>query len=233
MSLSGTYDFTMDVGSIIDFAIDLAGGRPALGIDPVRARQAINLLQIDWANRGINLWTLEQITVTAVSGTGTYTLDSRIIDVIDATRSVSATSSGTTLNMERISQRDYMQIAQKELVGVPSQWYTQRNQGSCDLVVWQKPDSQTDSFKLLTFRFIQDVNKSPQDVDIPKRFLPAIIYGLAYYMLMFRTSINREDSAALQLKMVTIKTEYDRLLMEAQGEDRERASFRTYPRFSR
>jgi len=233
MSTSGVYDFNLTVNSIIDIAIDLAGGRPALGNDPVRARQAINLMQIDWSNRGINLWTLEQITVTAVSGVGTYTLDPRIIDVISSQRRVTPPLSATTLNMERIAQRDYMQIAQKDLVGVPSQYYTQRNVGAVDLVVWEKPDSYTESFELLTFRYIQDVNASPQNADIPKRFLPAMVFGLAYYLSMMRIPTNREDTAALAYLQGELKKNYDNFLDNAQGEDRERASFRTYPRFAR
>ena len=84
MATSGTFTFNLDLGDIIEEAYERCGIELRSGFDYRTARRSLNLLMLDWQNRGLNLWTVKGTTETLVAGTGSYTLNGKILDVVEA-----------------------------------------------------------------------------------------------------------------------------------------------------
>ena len=125
MALSGTNAFNLDVDEVIQEAFERCGLHARSGYDLKSARRSLNLLLAEWANRGINLWTVELRTQTLTASTTSYTLDSDLIDILEA---VVYKASDTTTDMEvdRISRAEYLNISKKSTEAVPTQYYLLR-----------------------------------------------------------------------------------------------------------
>ena len=100
MTTSGSRDFNMDVGEIIEEAYERCGLEVRTGYDARTARRSLNLMFADWANRGANLWTVKQGAVTVTQGQATITLDASVVDVLE----VVLRRDGTDYEIERISR---------------------------------------------------------------------------------------------------------------------------------
>ena len=181
MALSGTVAFKPDVEEIIAEAFERCGIDPQTqtGDRAVSARRSLNLLFSEWANRGINYWTLEQKTLTLVKGQTTpYTLDLGTIDILDA---VVRDSSGTDTSdqiINRVSISDYNQLPNKTSSGKPSQYMLDK-QITPILYIWQIPDRTTYSLVYWAITQLQDITASDQNADIPYRWNECICAGLA------------------------------------------------------
>lgn len=232
MTTSGTAVFNLDVSDIIEEAFERCGAELRTGYDLRTARRSMNLLTIEWANRGINLWTIEEGTIPLVAGTASYNLP---VDTIDLIEQVIRTGSGATqndINISRISVSTYASIPNKTASGRPIQIYVDRQSGATDPVsgiqyptatVWPVPEDGS-SYNLIYWRMrrIQDAGNGSDTQDIPFRLLPCLVSGLAYYLsLKLPEAMNRID----MLKMA-----YEEQWMYASGEDREKAAVRFVPR---
>jgi len=181
MALSGTVSFKPDVEEIIAEAFERCGIDPQTqtGDRAVSARRSLNLLFSEWANRGINYWTLEQKTLTLVKDQTTpYTLDLGTIDILDA---VVRDSSGTDTSdqiINRVSISDYNQLPNKTSSGKPSQYMLDK-QITPILYIWQIPDRTTYSLVYWAITQLQDITASDQNADIPYRWNECICAGLA------------------------------------------------------
>jgi hypothetical protein len=184
MTTSGTTSFDLDLSEIIEEAFERCGAELRSGYDFRTARRSLNLLFQDWANRGVNLWTLEQGTVALTPGTATYSLP---VDTVDLLDHVIRTGSGTTqadITISRISSSTYASIPTKTATGRPIQVWVKRLE-SPEITVWPTPDSsQTYTFVYWRLRRIQDAGSGTNTMDVPFRFLPALVCGLAYYLSM-------------------------------------------------
>jgi len=136
MALSGTNAFDLDVDDVIQEAFERCGLHARSGYDLKSARRSLNLLLAEWANRGINLWTVELRTQTLTASTTSYTLDSDLIDILEA---VVYKASDTTTDMEvdRISRAEYLNISKKSTEAVPTQYYLLRGQSTPTLYLIQ------------------------------------------------------------------------------------------------
>ena len=219
MTVSGTIAFGLDVDSIIRDALEKIGGEPTLGEDSRSARRSLNLLLIDWQNRGIPLWKRDEQSFTVSASSGTYALTSGTIDVLDAV----CRRSNTDLQMTRITPEEYLNIPRKTQSSRPTQYYIDRQRETTSLVLWPLPDNSTDEIHYWRFSKIYDVNSPTEDADVPFRFLPALIAGLAYMMSIKRTGIPLERIAIL-------KQDYMESLQVAMEEDRDRASLFITPK---
>lgn len=218
MALSGSYNFQLDVGEIIEEAFELAGmGESYTGNDFRTARRSLNLILTDWTNRGINLWTLDLVTQSLVVGQNSYTLTSYRIDILDAAY---RDSNGSDTSLDRISLQTYLKSrTNKTTSGSPSEYTLERNSnGGHTLYVYPAP-STTDSIVYWAISYPQDVSTTggSQTVDVPRRFLPALTKGLAYEL-----ACKNKETAPDRLAM--LKSEYETSLMRAMEEDRERTS---------
>ncbi len=220
MAVSGTYNFNLDIDEVIQEATEMIGGESTLGHEPASARRSINLMLKDWQNRGIMLWTTSTSSFTVAASTASYSLDSSTIDALEVVYS----KDNTDTQLERITSEEYLLIPNKTQTGRPSQYSIRRERDNSVLRLWPLPDNSSDSVKLEIFRELQDINKSAtQNADIPKRFLPCLTMGLAYYMSMKRPLVAPD-------RIQMLKANYEELLMRAMEEDRQRASMHIVPK---
>ena len=220
MAVSGTYDFNLDIDEVIQEATEMIGGEDTLGHEPASARRSINLMLKDWQNRGVLLWSTSVSNVTVSSSVANYSLSSSTVDALE----VVLNRDDTDIQLERITPEEYLLIPNKTQTGRPNQYSIRRKRDGVVLSLWPLPDNSTDILKMEVISELQDVNKSAiQNADVPKRFLPCLTCGLAYYMAMKRPLVSENRIAML-------KTNYEELLMRAMQEDRERASMYVVPR---
>ena len=185
MATSGTATFNMDFTEIAEEAWERAGREMRSGYDLRTARRSMNLLTIEWQNRGINMWTIDEGTVNLVEGTATYALPA---DTIDLLEHVIRTNSGNVstqsdLNISRISVSTYASIPNKLSKGRPIQIYIDRGQANPSATVWPVPDkSDTYVLKYYRMRRIEDAGTGVNTADVNFRFLPCLVAGLAYYI---------------------------------------------------
>lgn len=210
MATSGTASVNFDVMDIIEEAYERAGLDARTAYDIRTARRSLNLLAMEWANRGLNLWTVQKATVALVAGTTDYTLPDDTIDVIE----MIVSSGGTDYHINRISVSDYANIPNKTMTGRPLQAYVTRTVPAT-MTVWPVPDT---GYTLTYWRLrrMQDITAGGQTVDLPFRFLPAMIAGLAFQIAMKRPE-------ALQ-RAPGLAAYYEQQFQLAADEDRDRSS---------
>lgn len=228
-----TTAFNLDLNELIEESFERCGHELRSGYDFRTARRSLNLLTIEWASRGINLWTIEQGSITLTPGTITYDLP---VDTIDLLEHVIRTGSNTNqqdISISRISVSTYSSIPNKNATGRPIQVWVQRRTGANDstgtpvppqIHVWPAPDnSQTYTFVYWRMRRMQDAGDGLNGQDIPFRFLPCMVAGLAYYLSMKLPGV--DPQRRLELKM-----DYEQQWDLASSEDREKAPVRFVPR---
>jgi hypothetical protein len=186
----------------------------------------MNLLTIEWANRGINMWTIDEGTIPLVQGTATYNLPA---DTIDLLEHVVRTGSGTNqqdLSVSRISVSTYATIPTKTTQGRPIQVFIERLRDNPTITVWPVPN-QSDYYTLVYYRLrrIEDAGTGVQTADMNFRFLPCLVAGLAYYIAM--------KVPELAERVPMLKLAFDEQFDLAAAEDREKAPIRFVPRMYR
>lgn len=214
MTTSGSRDFNLDVAEIIEEAYERCGLEVRTGYDAKTARRSLNLMFADWANRGLNLWTVAQGTTNLVQGTSTYTLGADVVDILEMV----LRRSGTDYEVERISRGEYLNFPNKTDQGRPSQFYLDR-QIQPVITLWQTPENSTDVLVYYYVQRIQDADTLVNTTDLPFRFLPCMVAGLAYYLAMKRAP------ERLQI----LKAVYEEEFQRAAEEDEDRVSLKLQP----
>ena len=225
MATSGTQAFNLDLSEIVEEAFERCGAELRTGYDLRTARRSLNLLFADWANRGINMWTIEQGSITLVPGTATYDLPIYTVDLMEHVIRTGSGNASTQadLNITRISVSTYATIPNKLNQARPIQVYIDRISPTPTITVWPVPDNvQTYTFVYWRLRRIQDAGSGVNTMDVPFRFLPCMIAGLAAY-LSLKVPGGLERNQMLQ-------AQYDAAWELAAGEDREKAAVRFVPR---
>jgi len=187
----------------------------------------MNLLTIEWQNRGINLWTIDSGTVSLTTGTSQYTLPADTIDLLE--QAIRTDSGNTTkqsdINISRISVSTFSSIPNKLTRGRPVQVWIERLTDAPKINVWPVPDSNDYTFVYWRMRRVEDAGSGIETADMNFRFLPCLVAGLAYNIAM------KTPDLAPRLDM--LKAEYEAQFALASGEDREKSSARFVPRISR
>jgi hypothetical protein len=224
MTTSGTATFNLDVAELVEEAFERCGQELRTGYDLRTARRSLNLLTIELANRGINLWTIEQGSVVLVTGQSTYDIPADTIDLLDHVVRTGSGQNQTDINISRIAEPTYSTIPNKNATGRPIQVWIQRLRDNPKITVWPTPDpSQQYTFVYWRLRRIQDAGSGgTKTMDIPFRFLNCMVAGLAYYLSM---KLAVDPSRRAELKM-----DYEQQLQMAMDEDREKAPIRFVPR---
>jgi hypothetical protein len=181
MTTSGSRDFNLDVAEAIEEAYERIGLEMRTGYDAKTARRSMNLMFAEWANRGLNLWTVATGTTTVTQGTSQYTLAEDVVDLLDMV----LRRSGTDYEMTRISRGDYLDFPNKTDQGRPSQFYFDR-QIAPEITLWQTPENSTDQLVYYYVQRIEDVDTLTNTTAVPFRFYPCMVAGLAYYLAMKR-----------------------------------------------
>ena len=214
MTTSGSRDFNMDVGEIIEEAFERCGLEVRTGYDARTARRSLNIMFADWANRGLNLWTVKQGTVTLTQGQAQETLTADVVDILE----VVLRRSGTDYEVERISRGEYATLPNKSTQGRPSQFYFDR-QIDPIINLWSVPENSTDQLIYYYVQRIQDADALVNTTDMPFRFYPCMVAGLAYYIAMKRAP------ERIQL----LKSVYEEEFQRAADEDEDRVPLKLQP----
>ena len=232
MATSGTTAFNPDFTEIAEEAFERAGREMRSGYDLRTARRSMNLLTIEWQNRGINMWTIDEGTINLVQGTGTYALPADTIDIMEQLIRTGSGSSSTQqdISVSRISVSTYSSIPNKLSQGRPVQVWVDRGRDNPSINVWPIPDQGTAEapyyiFKYWRLRRIEDAGDGVNTADMNFRFLPTLMAGLAYYIAM--------KDPDLVSRVPMLQAEYAFQFELAAGEDREKASVRLIPRVYR
>ena len=224
MTTSGTSAFNMDLTEIVEEAFERAGGEMRTGYDLRTARRSLNLLFADWANRGINMWTFEQGSISLIPGQATYNLPEDTVDLLEHVIRTGAGNAATQadLTITRISVSTYATIPNKLQQARPIQVWIERL-NTPRITVWPIPDnSQPYVFVYWRLKRIQDAGNGVNTMDMPFRFLPCMVAGLSYYLAL------KVPGGSERLGV--LKQQYDEAWALASEEDREKAAVRFVPR---
>ena len=229
MAVSGTTDFNLEFTEIAEEAWERAGREMRSGYDLRTARRSMNLMTIEWQNRGINMWTMEEGYINLVKGTAEYVLPADTIDLLEHVIRTGAGNASTQadLTITRISVSTYATIPNKLSQARPIQVWVERLRDAPKITVWPVPDQGTALDPYYVFRYwrlrrIDDAGSGVQTADVNFRFLPALTAGLAYHIAM--------KVPELQPRVDMLKAAYMEQFDLAAGEDREKAPVRFVPR---
>lgn len=216
MAVSGSTDFELDVSDYIEEAFERCGLEVRTGYDLKTAKRSLNLMLAEWANRGLNQWTIAQRSQALTQGDGEYTIGTDVIDIL----SVVVRRDGTDYSLDRLSREEYLTIPTKTTQGRPSQFFLDR-QISPNLKIWPVPENSTDVLYYDALTRMDDADTFTNTLEVPFRFYPCLAAGLAYYI-----AIKRSPQRVQLLKAV-----YEEEMERAIQEDRDRASFTIEPAY--
>jgi len=217
MATSNSTNFELDAAEYIEEAYERCGLEVRTGYDLTTAKRSLNLMFAEWANRGLNQWTITQRTLALTSGDREYSLGTDVIDILNLV----VRRSGTDFSVTRISRSDELAIPNKATTGRPTQFFLDR-QITPNLKIWPTPENSTDVIYYDALTRVEDVDSQTNTMDVPFRFYPCLSAGLAYYL-----SLKKAPQRTQMLKAI-----YEEEFERAMGEDRDRSSFTVSPQYS-
>ena len=215
MATSSSNNFELDVAEYIEEAFERCGLEAKTGYDLQTARRSMNIMLAEWANRGLNQWTIEQRTQALTINDSEYSLATDVIDIL----SLIVRRSGTDFSMTRISRDAFLNLPNKTSTGRPTQYFLDR-QITPNLKLYPTPENSTDVIHFDALTRIQDADTQVNTMEIPFRFIPCLTAGLAYYIAM------KKAPDRIQL----LKTVYEEEFERAMAEDRDRSAFNVTPK---
>ena len=223
MATSGTAAFNPEIVEIVEEAYERCGLELRSGYDLKTARRSLDIMAAEWSNKGINLWTVESGTVSLTTGTATYTLPADTIDLLETVVRTGSGSNQQDLSINRISVSTYATIPNKNNQGRPIQIYVDR-QATPKVSVWPTPDSSA-TYTLVYWRLrrIEDAGRAGSNTyDVPSRFIPCLVAGLAYHIATKRPEVGLD-------RVTFLKAAYDEQFTLAADEDRDKSSINFAP----
>ena len=218
MATSGSRDFQPNVAEWIEEAYERWGLEMRTAYDARTARRSLNILFADWANRGLNQWTINNVSQTLTEGTESYSLNNYVADVLDVV--LRRTESGVTTDyqMNQIGRSEYWNIPNKANKARPTQYFIDK-QETPKIYLWPAPENSSDIIKMNQILRIEDADASVNDVQVPFRFYPCLVAGLAYYISQKRAPE----------RMEALKAMYEDEFARALAQDESRASLMVKP----
>ncbi|HAB26961.1 MAG TPA: hypothetical protein DCE27_03755 [Xanthomarina gelatinilytica] len=218
MATSGSRDFQPNVAEWIEEAYERCGLEMRTAYDARTARRSLNILFADWANRGLNQWTISNVSQTLTEGTDSYSLNAYVVDVLDVVLRRTENSVTTDYQMNQIGRSEYWNIPNKATKARPTQYFLDK-QETPKIYVWPAPENSTDIIKMNQILRIEDADTSVNDVQVPFRFYPCLVAGLAYYISQKRAPE----------RMDALKAMYEDEFARALAQDESRASLMVKP----
>ena len=218
MATSSSTNFEPDVTEFVEEAFERCGLELRTGYDLKTAKRSINLMLAEWANRGLNQWTIEQATQTVTKGTNQYTLNSNVIDILDCSLRRDTDGTNLDLQMTKISRSEFLNIPTKATEARPTQFFLDK-QVTPVLNIWPTPENSTDVLVFNKLVRMDDADTATNTMDMPFRFYPCFAAGLAYYI-----AIKKAPDRVVMLKQM-YEDEFER----AMSQDEDSASFRISP----
>ena len=219
MATSGTRAFSLDVAVAIEEAYELAGLEARTSYDAVTARRSLNIMFADWSNRGIQMWEVSKVTTTLTEGTSEYTINTYDIDILDAYIQRTVSGIVTDYPINRVDRNEFINIPTKATKARPTQYWLERVKTPV-IHLYPTPENSTDKLIYYVWQRIQDSSASINDVDIPSRFMPPLVSGLAFYLCLKKNP----------QKVELLKGQYEQDLMNALKYDEDRSSVRLVPK---
>jgi hypothetical protein len=218
MAVSGSTNFEPDITEFIEEAYERCGLELRTGYDLKSAIRSANFMLAEWANRGLNQWTITTGTQTVTKGTNSYDLGTDVIDVLDVV--VRRTVNGTTtdIRLDKLSRSEFFSIPNKATEARPSQYFIDK-QNNPKIFVYPTPENSTDVIRFNKLSRLDDADDAKNTMDIPFRFYPCFAAGLAYYI-----SLKKNPQLSPQLKSI-----YEEEFRRAADQDEDRASYRIRP----
>jgi len=217
MTTSNSTDFELNAAEYVEEAFERCGLEVRTGYDLATARRSLNLMFAEWANRGLNQWTITQRTQALTADDREYSLSTDVIDILN----VVVRRSSTDYSLTRISRSDDLAIPTKTTTGRPTQFFLDR-QVTPNLKIWPTPENSTDVLYYDALTRIEDADSQINTMDVPFRFYPCLAAGLAYYL-----SLKKAPQRTQMLKAI-----YEEEFERAMGEDRDRSSFSVTPHYT-
>ena len=217
MTTSNSTDFELNAAEYVEEAFERCGLEVRTGYDLATARRSLNLMFAEWANRGLNQWTITQRSQALTADDREYSLGTDVIDVLN----VVVRRSSTDYSLTRISRSDDLAIPTKATTGRPTQFFLDR-QVTPNLKIWPTPENSTDVLYYDALTRIEDADSQINTMDVPFRFYPCLAAGLAYYL-----SLKKAPQRTQMLKAI-----YEEEFERAMGEDRDRSSFSVTPHYT-
>ena len=218
MATSGSRDFQPDVGEWIEEAYERCGLELRTAYDARTARRSLNILFADWANRGLNQWTISNVSQTLTEGTDSYSLNDYVIDVLDVVLRRTVNDVATDYQMNQVGRAEYWNIPTKSTKARPTQWFLDKLV-TPKIYIWPAPENSTDVIKMNQLLRIEDADGSVNDLQMPFRFYPALVAGLAFYLSQKRAPE----------RMESLKSLYEDEFARALAQDESRASLMIKP----
>jgi len=217
---SGTVAFKLDILQVCEEAWERAGKEMRTGYDLRTARRSLELMMLEWLNRGINLWTVKEASLTLVAGTTEYTLADDCVDVLEATLRDGTGTSQTDFNMTRLSVSTYAQTSNKNTQARPTSYYVDR-QNRPSVFLYPTPDDATQVVRYWYIRRMEDLGDNTNNNDMPERAVPALVSGLAFNLAL--------KTPELEQRLPLLKAHYEEQFELMASEDRSKASLMFSP----
>ena len=219
MATSGTRAFSLDVATAIEEAYELAGLEARTSYDAVTARRSLNIMFADWSNRGIQMWEVAKTEVTLTEGDNDISINADDIDILDAYVQRTVNDVVTDYPLDRIDRNEYIGIPNKATKARPTEFWLERLKTPV-IHLYPTPDISKDKLIYYVWQRIHDATDSVNDADIPCRFMPPLVSGLAYYLCLKKNV----------QKLGILKEQYEQDLLNALKFDEDRASVHLVPR---
>jgi len=219
MATSGTRAFSLDVATAIEEAYELAGLEARTSYDAVTARRSLNIMFADWSNRGIQMWQITKVELTLTEGTSEYTINSYDIDILDAYIQKTVSGIVTDYALERVDRNEFISIPNKATKARSTEYWLERLKTPV-IHLYPTPENSTDKLIYYVWLRIEDNTTQINDVDIPSRFMPCLVSGLAYYLCLKKNV----------QKLPVIKEQYEQDLANAIAYDEDRSPLRLVPK---
>ena len=220
MATSGTRAFSLDVATAFEEAYELAGLEARTSYDAVTARRSLNIMFADWSNRGIQMWQITKVELTLTEGTSEYTINSYDIDILDAYIQKTVSDVVTDYSLDRVDRNQFISIPNKATKARSTQYWLERVKTPV-IHLYPTPENSTDKLIYYVWLRIEDNTAQTNDVDIPSRFMPCLVSGLAYYLCLKKNV----------QKLPVIKEQYEQDLANAIAYDEDRSSLRLVPKY--
>ena len=218
MALSGSTDFEPNVAEFVEEAFERCGLELRTGYDLKTAIRSANFMLAEWANRGLNQWTISTGAQTVTKGTNSYDLGTDVIDVLDVVIRRTVGSTTTDIRLDKLSRAEYFNIPNKDTEAKPSQYFIDK-QINPKIYVYPTPENSTDIIRFNKLTRLDDADDAKNTMNIPFSFYPCFVAGLAYYL-----SMKKAPELAGQLKAI-----YEEEFRRAADQNEDRASFRIKP----
>ena len=221
MSTSGISQFNLDVADIMEEAYERIGRELRSGYDAITARRSLNILFQEFINQGVELWTLEQRNFQPRPDVAAYALPTDTSDVLP--EAFIRMNTDQDFPCTRITHEEYFRRTPKDFKARPLEFIVERQTNGPLLTFWPVPDQAIYQFFYYRIRYMQDVQQSIDNPDMPRRFLPPLISGLAFHLA------NKAGQAVDPGRRAELYQYYQKDLKDALEEDRDRSSFFIVP----